>query len=139
MSCFKISLKHFDLLFQTELIRCKETDSLFFVLKKMREKRVGMVSIEAADGQYTVGLCFLNDLFYLLRLTDYYYYLSQPVIVFLRELNSFPDNNECENVDSERQLYVDTRTEPVESKEEGADSFHSSLSSEEESTEIPFF
>ena len=99
ISCFQISLKYFDLLFQNELIRCKETDSLYFVLKKMREKRVGVVSIEAADGQYTVGLCFLNDLFYLLRLPDFHYFLSQPVIVFLRELDSFGE--EISNVDSE--------------------------------------
>jgi hypothetical protein len=33
----------------------------------MKDQRVGVISIEANEGGFTVGLCFLNDLFYLLR------------------------------------------------------------------------
>lgn len=64
---------------------------MFQVLRKMRDWRVSVVSIEAAEGNYTVALCFLNDLLYLLRLPDYYYFFNQPVMVFLKELNSNDD------------------------------------------------
>jgi hypothetical protein len=91
VDCFKIPLKNLDMLFQTEITSCKETDTLFQVLRKMRDWRVGVISIEASEGNYTVGLCFLNDLLYLLRLPDYYYFFSQPVMVFLKDLNSYDD------------------------------------------------
>lgn len=37
VECFKIPLKNLDMLFQTQLIRCKESDTLFQVLRKMRD------------------------------------------------------------------------------------------------------
>lgn len=76
LSIFRIPLRSLDMLFQTELVRCKETDSLFSVLRKMRDQRVGVVPIESSEGGYTVGLCFLNDLIYLLRKPDFHTQLS---------------------------------------------------------------
>lgn len=34
----------------------------------------------------SIGICFLNDLMYLLRLPDYYRFLQQPVVYFIKEL-----------------------------------------------------
>lgn len=51
------------------------------------------MSIEASEGGYTVGLCFLTDLLYLLRLPDYHFFFSQPVMVFLKDLNSYEDQS----------------------------------------------
>lgn len=92
VDCFKIPLKNLDMLFQTELIRSKESDTLYMVLRKMRDQRVSVIEIEAKEGGHTVALCFLNDLIYLLRQNDYHYYLGLPVMVFLKELNSYDDN-----------------------------------------------
>lgn len=58
----------------------------------MRDQRVGVISIESSEGGFTVGLCFLNDLLYLLRLPDYHFFLTQPVMVFLKDLNSYDDS-----------------------------------------------
>lgn len=49
------------------------------------------MSIEASEGGYSVGLCFLTDLLYLLRLPDYHFFFNQPVMVFLKDLNSYED------------------------------------------------
>ena len=65
-NCFKIQLQNFEMLFQQTLVRCKETDTLLQVMRKMTELRVSVVVIENATGEYSVGLCFLNDLLYLL-------------------------------------------------------------------------
>lgn len=61
---------------------------------------MGIVSIEASEGGYTVGLLFLTDLFYLLRLPDYHLFFSQPVMVFLKDLNSYDDQS-VHDTDSE--------------------------------------
>ena len=58
----------------------------------MRDQRVGVISIEASEGGYTVGLCFLNDLLYLLRLPDYHQYFCRPVMDFLQILNDYEDS-----------------------------------------------
>jgi hypothetical protein len=99
--------------------------------------------IESECGQFTVGLCFLNDLFYLLRLPDFHYYLAQPVLLFLRELDSFAD--EAPILDCEIQPdFVEEAKSPIFAIKpllvpDGGASYHSSVSSEEESTDMPFF
>ena len=62
LESFKIPIKSFDMLFQTELIRCSETDSLFEAPTKMNDNRVSLLAVQSAHDDYTVGLCFLNDL-----------------------------------------------------------------------------
>jgi hypothetical protein len=74
--CFKIELQYFDMLFNQNLIRCKETDSLLTVMRKMNDQRVGMISIESVSGEYTVGLCFLSDLLWLMQLPDFLFYFT---------------------------------------------------------------
>jgi CBS domain-containing protein len=66
VDCFKIPLKQLDMLFENELVKCKESDILFVAIRKMRDFRVNTVAVEADDGCYTVGLCFLNDILFLL-------------------------------------------------------------------------
>lgn len=67
LSIFRIPLRQLDMLFQTELVRCKESDSLFSVLRKMRDYRIGIIPIESNEGGYTVGLFFKLDMIYVLK------------------------------------------------------------------------
>jgi hypothetical protein len=39
-----------------------------------------------------VGLCFLNDLFYLFSLPNFYKYLGRPVLEFIQKLNYFEED-----------------------------------------------
>ena len=87
LSIFEEPLSSFDLahhnLFPSyqKLVIARDTDSLFSVLKKMRDNRVSCVPIEKlipSSGNHTgrtVGLAFLTDLMFLLRLPNFYKHL----------------------------------------------------------------
>jgi hypothetical protein len=44
-----------------------------------------------------MGLCFQNDLFYLLKQDSFWEYLIQPVSNFLKLLNQFPQDDLTHN------------------------------------------
>ena len=64
------------MLFENELVTCKESDILFMCIRKMRDYRVNTIAVEADEANYTVGLCYINDILYLLRQPDYHYFLA---------------------------------------------------------------
>ena len=65
----------------------------------MRENKIACVPIERPfsndeNGKtYTVGISFLTDIMYLLKLPNYYRYLNESVISFVAELNGI--DGEC--------------------------------------------
>ena len=75
------------------------SDSLFEVLRKLRDKNVGMIIIERmtlvrlgpqqtwTEVKETVGIVFLSDLMFLLRQLNFHEILTQPVINFCMNLN----------------------------------------------------
>ena len=71
---------------------------MFSVLKKMRDNRVSCIPIERQLSQNdqhttrTVGLAFLTDLMFLLRMPDFYKYLDEPVIAFIGDLNGLEED-----------------------------------------------
>lgn len=75
LDCFRIPIGSFETLFSTEMIRCRESDTLFEALRKMNDNRVSVLAVQADSDEFTVGLCFMNDLLYLLKLPDYVTYL----------------------------------------------------------------
>ena len=153
LNIFRIPVRQLDMLFQTELVRCKETDSLFSVLRKMRDQRVGVVPIESSEGGYTVGLCFLNDLIYVLRQPDFYTLLSKPIMSFLKELNSFDDDisnsshhdsaeNVPININKTQHQVIEKSTATREMNQDQSSnkgSFSSEMSSEDAGQDTPFF
>ena len=77
------------------LVRAFKDDLLIELLYQMKQKRISLVPVEeylschqrAQDSNsFTVGLVFLTDLLFLLRLPNFWELLSQPVSVFLEEL-----------------------------------------------------
>ena len=78
-------------LFENEIVRCKENNSLFHVLRKMCDSRISVVPVDSIEGDFTVGLCFLNDLAYLFRQPNFYLLLLQPVIDFIKRVNFFEE------------------------------------------------
>jgi len=70
----------------------------------MLDKRISMVPVESIIEEFdkenqqvkycmfTTGLCFMNDLLYLLKLPNYWNYLSEPVSALLHELYLNPDD-----------------------------------------------
>ena len=76
-------------------MRAFKDDLLIEVLYQMKQKRISLLPIEdcltnqpsQVDAQsYTVGLLYLTDLLFLLRLPNFWELLSQPVSTFLEEL-----------------------------------------------------
>jgi hypothetical protein len=55
----------------------------------MHDQRISVVPIDSIEGTHTVGLCFLSDLQYLLKMPDYHRCLGSPAIALLREINCF--------------------------------------------------
>lgn len=111
LSVFKIPIKEIDALSRLSsnnnydyLIKASNHDSLLHVLRLMKDKRVSLVPIEESIGKHeaTVGLCFLNDLHYLLKLPDFWKFLQEPVMNFLKELNGFEDD---EATDQEEMIF----------------------------------
>ena len=105
LSFFEEPLSSFDLshhhnLFPSyqKLVIARDTDSLFQVLKKMRDNRVSCIPIEklinAQDPHNTrsVGLAFLNDIMYLLRMPEFYRQLDEPCINFVKEINGLEED-----------------------------------------------
>jgi len=74
-----------------KLITCKDSDKLLTVLKMMMQHRISVVPVEShhKNQSYTVGLCFLNDLRYLLKLPDFTRYLDWPILRFIKEMNYY--------------------------------------------------
>lgn len=76
----------------------KDTDSLFSVLKKMRDNRVSCIPLEKqlqTSDQFTsktVGLAFLTDITFLFRLPNFYKYLDEPVISFVMDINGLDED-----------------------------------------------
>jgi hypothetical protein len=84
LECFKIPIKHLDtILFDNQLVRCKESDNLFTAFCLMRTQRVNTVAVEADEGCHTVGIFFLNDLLYVLRQNDYPSFFGRTCYSFL--------------------------------------------------------
>jgi len=50
-----------------------------------------VVPVDSIEGDFTVGLCFLNDLAYLFRQPNFYLLLLQPVIDFIKRVNFFEE------------------------------------------------
>lgn len=104
LSIFEEPLSNFDLthhnLFPTyqKLVMARDTDTLFSVLKKMRDNRVSCIPIErqlSPSDQHstrTVGLAFLSDIMFLLRLPNFYKYLDEPVLAFVTDLNGLDED-----------------------------------------------
>ena len=77
------------------LVKAFHMDTLYEVLKKMRDNRVSNVIIERnyrcketqRDITETVGVVFLTDLMYLMRQANFHEILTQPVIMFVMQLN----------------------------------------------------
>ena len=76
----------------------RDQDSLFQVLKKMRDNRVSCIPLERPISPTdphttrTVGLSFLTDIMFLLRLPDFHKHLDEPVIKFVSELNGLEED-----------------------------------------------
>ena len=79
------------------LVRSLKEDLLIEVLYQMKQKRISIVPIEdrlpchsqqrdSDTPSFTVGLVFITDLLFLLRLPNFWELLSQPVSTFLEEL-----------------------------------------------------
>ena len=47
--------------------------------------------VDSIEGDFTVGLCFLNDIAYLFRQPNFYLLLLQPVIDFIKRVNFFEE------------------------------------------------
>lgn len=104
LTVFEEPLSSFDLthhnLFPSyqKLLIARDTDSLFSVLKKMRDNRVSCIPIEhqisKSDTQTTrtVGLAFMTDLMFLFRLPEYYKRLDEPVITLVTDLNGLEED-----------------------------------------------
>lgn len=77
------------------LVKASYTDTLYEVLKKMRDNQVSNVIIERSyqsketqrEVTETVGMLFLTDLMYLLRQVNFFEILTQPVMQFVMQLN----------------------------------------------------
>lgn len=77
------------------LVKASYMDTLFEVLKKMRDNQVSNVIIERSyqsketqrEVTETVGMVFLTDLMYLLRQVNFFEILTQPVMHFVMHLN----------------------------------------------------
>lgn len=104
LSIFEEPLTNFDLthhnLFPSyqKLVMSRDSDSLFTVLKKMRDNRVSCIPIEKQvlpndpHTTKTVGLAFLTDLMFLLRIPDFWKYLDEPVLKFVMDLNGLDED-----------------------------------------------
>lgn len=76
-------------------MKASYTDTLYEVLKKMRDNQVSNVIIERSyqsketqrEVTETVGMLFLTDLMYLLRQVNFFEILTQPVMQFVMQLN----------------------------------------------------
>ena len=58
----------------------------------MRDKRVSVIPInkrteDPDDPPYTIGMCYLSDIFLLFKLNNFWEFLTMPVISFLQEVN----------------------------------------------------
>lgn len=64
----------------------------------MRDNRISCIPIERtispADPQltHTVGIAFLTDIMFLLRLPDFFRHLDEPVIRFVSDLNGLEED-----------------------------------------------
>lgn len=119
----------------------------------MRELRVSVVVIQNSTGEYSVGLCFLKDLLYLLQMPDFLFYMTQPVMTFLKELNSHDDSyvDDSSSDSFEHQYTQGLKDAPMRLQEGGMSpgrkkklseeqqSFDSHISSDEDLNDVPFF
>ena len=85
---------------QQTLVRCYKDDLLIELLYQMKQKRISMMPVEdrltnasqqssqsvSEQSSFTVGLVYLTDLLFLLRLPNFWELLTQPVSTFLEEL-----------------------------------------------------
>ena len=68
------------------------------VMKKMRENRISCIPIErqiSPSDEFTtrtVGIAYLSDLMFLLRIPNYYRYLEEPIINFIIDLNGLEED-----------------------------------------------
>lgn len=81
------------------LVTALKTDSLIEVLYLMKSKRISLIPIED-EARYTVGLLFLNDVLFLLRLPHFWEYLGRPVESLLREMYGDEDQNLSQEIEA---------------------------------------
>jgi hypothetical protein len=62
----------------------------------MHDQRISVVPIDSVEGTHTVGLCFLSDLMYLLKMPEYHRCLGSPAIELLKEINCFDSGEDSE-------------------------------------------
>ena len=104
LSFFEQPLRKFDLtnhnIFPSycKLVIAKESESLYSVLKKMRDNRVSCIPIERSLSltdhhlTRTIGLSFLTDLMFLFRLPQWEQYLEEPILTFVSDLNGLEED-----------------------------------------------
>ena len=91
-------------------MRSFKDDTLLEVLLAMKQKRISIVPIEEKNEvqqsqetqSHTIGLIFLTALLFLLRLSNYWELLNQPVTEFQDELyGSYGDNELSRSIDAQ--------------------------------------
>ena len=81
-----------------KLVIARDTETVFQVLKKMRDNRVSCIPIERQLSPLdphttrTVGLAFQTDIMFLMRLPDFWKHLDDPIIQFVTELNGLEED-----------------------------------------------
>ena len=111
LSVFKRPENKIDSHLHQTLVRAYKDETLLEVLFAMKQKRISVLPIEERFElqltqeveSHTIGLLFITDLLYLLRLPNYWQLLSQPVTEFLNELYG-------QYEDSELSRSIDTRS-----------------------------
>ena len=109
LSVFKRPEHKIDSHLHQQLIRSFKDDTLLEVLLEMKQKRISLVPIEEKNDvqagheilSHTIGLVFLSDLLFLLRLPNYWELLNQPVSDFLEELyGQYGDNDLSRSIEA---------------------------------------
>lgn len=65
----------------------------------MKSKRISLIPIED-EAKYTVGLLFLNDVLFWLRLPHFWEYLARPVEMLLREMYGEEEQNLSQEIEA---------------------------------------
>jgi hypothetical protein len=65
--CFQVPISSCQTLFDDKLITCRESDALFYAIRKLHDNRAGVLVVQADTDEYTIGLLFMSDLVHLVR------------------------------------------------------------------------
>lgn len=101
-------------------------------MKKMRENKISCIPIErqiSLNDEFTtrtVGIAFLTDLMFLLRIPNYYRYLEEPIINFIIDLNGLEeDGNYFDQFSYSSTNGADANQAPANEEEKKADGLKS--------------